>query len=85
MGRLYRLAGGRRSGAGGSLGIIPRMPELPEVETVARELREGRGTRGPSVVGRVIERVIVKWPRHIARPAPREVMYNAGGGREAGA
>jgi formamidopyrimidine-DNA glycosylase len=50
------------------------MPELPEVETVARELREGRGGRGPSVVGRVIERVTVKWPRHIARPAAREVQ-----------
>ncbi|MGQ0603681.1 MAG: DNA-formamidopyrimidine glycosylase [Anaerolineales bacterium] len=50
------------------------MPELPEVETVARELREGKGGRGPSVVGRVIERVTVKWPRHIAQPAPREVQ-----------
>ena len=50
------------------------MPELPEVETVARELREGQGARGPSVIGRGIERVTVKWPRHIARPSPREVQ-----------
>ncbi len=50
------------------------MPELPEVETVARELREGGRTRGPSVVGRTIARVTVRWPRHIARPAPREVQ-----------
>jgi formamidopyrimidine-DNA glycosylase len=54
--------------------IIARMPELPEVETVARELREGKGARGPSVVGRTIARVTVKWPRHIARPAPKEVQ-----------
>jgi formamidopyrimidine-DNA glycosylase len=50
------------------------MPELPEVETVARELREGSPGRGPSVVGRTIQRVTVRWPRHIARPAPREVQ-----------
>ncbi len=50
------------------------MPELPEVDTVARELREGQAERGPSVVGRTIRRVTVKWPRHIARPAPRELQ-----------
>ncbi len=50
------------------------MPELPEVETIAHELRNGSRARGPSVVGRVIERVTVKWPRHIARPAPQEVQ-----------
>jgi formamidopyrimidine-DNA glycosylase len=50
------------------------MPELPEVETVARELRDGSGARGPSVVGRRIERVTVRWPRHIARPAPRALQ-----------
>ena len=57
------------------------MPELPEVETVARELRDGRGARGPSVLGRVIERVTVKWPRHIARPSPREVRARLPGQR----
>jgi len=47
------------------------MPELPEVETVVRRLREGDGERGPSVVGKTIRRVTVKWPRHIARPPAR--------------
>jgi len=47
------------------------MPELPEVETIARQLREGDGERGPSVVGKTIARVTVKWPRHIARPSAR--------------
>lgn len=47
------------------------MPELPEVETVARMLREGRGERGPSVIGRTITRVTVRWPRHIATPSAR--------------
>ncbi len=49
------------------------MPELPEVETVARELREGSGARGPSVLGRVIVDVTVRWPRQIAAPAPGEI------------
>jgi formamidopyrimidine-DNA glycosylase len=49
------------------------MPELPEVETIARALREGSARRGPSVVGRTIAAVTVRWPRHIARPAPAEV------------
>jgi formamidopyrimidine-DNA glycosylase len=47
------------------------MPELPEVETVSRELREGSQTRGPSIVGRTIAQVTVRWPRHIATPSPR--------------
>jgi formamidopyrimidine-DNA glycosylase len=47
------------------------MPELPEVETVVRELREGSAKRGPSVVGKTIASVTVKWPRHIAMPSPR--------------
>lgn len=50
------------------------MPELPEVETVARELREGGRSRGPSVVGKTIARVTVRWPRHIARPSPAEAQ-----------
>lgn len=49
------------------------MPELPEVDTVARELREGSAGRGPSVLGRVIKRVTVRWPRQIARPAAHEI------------
>jgi formamidopyrimidine-DNA glycosylase len=49
------------------------MPELPEVETVVRELREG-GPRGPSVVGKTIARVTVRWPRHIATPAPQALQ-----------
>ena len=47
------------------------MPELPEVETVVRELRDGNPTRGPSVVGKTITSVTVKWPRHIATPSAR--------------
>lgn len=45
------------------------MPELPEVEIVARELREGGAARGPSVVGKTVDRVTVLWPRHIATPS----------------
>lgn len=41
------------------------MPELPEVETVARDL----DARLP---GRVIERVIVLWPRTVQHPALEE-------------
>ncbi len=50
------------------------MPELPEVDTVARMLREGGGERGPSVLGRTIARVTVRWPRHIATPSAREAQ-----------
>ena len=50
------------------------MPELPEVETVVRELRTGSAGRGPSVVGRTISGVTVKWPRHIAVPSARELQ-----------
>lgn len=39
------------------------MPELPEVETRVRELRS-------PCVGRTILRAVVRWPRHIAAPAP---------------
>jgi len=48
------------------------MPELPEVETMARELREGSRERGPSLVGKTITKVTLKWPRHIATPSPAE-------------
>lgn len=57
------------------------MPELPEVETVARELREGSHGRGPSVVGRTLARVSVRWPRHIARPTPAEAKRRLPGQR----
>lgn len=72
-----------RAGAAdaGPVSIIPSMPELPEVETVARELREGQAARGPSVVGRVIERVTVNWPRHIGRPGPGEARARLAGQR----
>jgi len=39
------------------------MPELPEVETVVRQLRA-------QCVGRTIERVTLKWKRHVATPSP---------------
>ena len=55
------------------------MPELPEVETVVRELREGSEGRGPSVVGRTITGVTVRWPRHIAIPSPRELKWRLPG------
>lgn len=37
------------------------MPELPEVETIANGLR-------PRLVGRTIERAVVRWPRTVACP-----------------
>ncbi len=43
------------------------MPELPEVETIVRSLQNG-GTEGPAVVGRVIQRAWVLWPKAIAEP-----------------
>jgi formamidopyrimidine-DNA glycosylase len=45
------------------------VPELPEVETIARTLREGRNG-SPSLVGRRIERVTLRWPGHVATPTP---------------
>lgn len=50
-------------------GIIREVPELPEVETIARALREGRNG-SPSLVGRRIERVTLRWPGHVASPTP---------------
>ena len=41
------------------------MPELPEVETIVRRLRD-------PCVGRTINRAIVRWPRHIAKPSPNQ-------------
>jgi formamidopyrimidine-DNA glycosylase len=39
------------------------MPELPEVETVVRRLRA-------PCIGRRIQRVTLKWPRHVGAPSP---------------
>ena len=41
------------------------MPELPEVETIRQRLRRGP----PSLVGQRIERVSLRWPRHIVAPS----------------
>lgn len=54
------------------------MPELPEVETIARRLREG-GQGAPSLIGRRIERVTLRWPRHVAQPAPSTFRRKAKG------
>ncbi|MCL4868534.1 MAG: bifunctional DNA-formamidopyrimidine glycosylase/DNA-(apurinic or apyrimidinic site) lyase [Anaerolineae bacterium] len=43
------------------------MPELPEVETVVRALR-------PQLVGRTIQAVRNRWPRHIATPTLDELQ-----------
>lgn len=72
FGRRWGVAPTLEAGSGRAP-IMRVMPELPEVETVARELREGSAARGPSVLGRVIARVTVRWPRQIAAPAPRDV------------
>jgi formamidopyrimidine-DNA glycosylase len=47
------------------------MPEMPEVETIARALRQG-GRDGPALVGRVIQRARLLWPRSLAEPTPAE-------------
>jgi formamidopyrimidine-DNA glycosylase len=54
------------------------MPELPEVETIARKLREGCGVE-PSILGRTILAVEVRWPRHIASPAGDEFLQAVAG------
>jgi formamidopyrimidine-DNA glycosylase len=54
------------------------MPELPEVETIARKLRDGCGDE-PSIAGRTIHGMDIRWPRHIARPAWTEVSAQAEG------
>lgn len=46
------------------------MPELPEVETIARSLREPRPDQ-PGVLGRTIQSVTLRWPRHVAAPSPQ--------------
>lgn len=50
------------------------MPELPEVETIARKLR-------PVCIGKRIERVELRWPRHVALPPPRQFAARIRGQR----
>ena len=45
----------------------PQMPELPEVEIIAQTLRRGNGC--PPLPGQHIQRVTIRWPRHIAMPS----------------
>lgn len=44
------------------------MPELPEVETIRQRLRDGYGG-APSLVSQRIERVSLRWPRHVIEPS----------------
>jgi formamidopyrimidine-DNA glycosylase len=46
------------------------MPELPEVQTIVRGLREGHAGSRP-LPGARIQRVTVRWPRHVAEPCLR--------------
>ena len=48
------------------------MPELPEIETIVRRLRE-------QCVGHTIKKVRIRWPRHIAKPSPRQFRQRIGG------
>jgi formamidopyrimidine-DNA glycosylase len=54
------------------------MPELPEVECIARVLRRGTADF-PPLTGRRIERVSLRWPRHIAQPSPSTFRRNIRG------
>ena len=55
------------------------MPELPEVETIVRQLRAGGREHASSILGKRIERVTVKWPRHVARPSARVLQQELRG------
>ena len=55
------------------------MPELPEVETIVRQLRQGQPMHVSSIIGKRIERVTVKWPRHVARPSARVLQQELRG------
>jgi len=55
------------------------MPELPEVETIVRQLRDGHPMHVSSILGKRIERVTVKWPRHVARPSARVLQQELRG------
>jgi formamidopyrimidine-DNA glycosylase len=57
------------------------MPELPEVETIVRQLRDGGRGHVSSVIGKRIERVTVKWPRHVAQPSARALQQGLRGQR----
>lgn len=57
------------------------MPELPEVETVARALREGSPGGAPPVLGRVIERAEVFWPREVAGLPAADFQARVSGSR----
>ncbi len=46
------------------------MPELPEVETIARQLCKGTADQ-PSIVGRRILGVDLRWERTLAEPSPQ--------------
>lgn len=52
------------------MGIIAPMPEMPEVETIVRGLQQGSRAGVPSLIGRRILGVRLRWPRQIACPAP---------------
>jgi formamidopyrimidine-DNA glycosylase len=54
------------------------MPELPEVETIVRGLRDGR-PGVPPLAGMMIERVTLRWPRHVASPSPAAFRRRIGG------
>jgi formamidopyrimidine-DNA glycosylase len=54
------------------------MPELPEVETIARSLREPRPGQ-PGVLGRTIQSVTLRWPRHVAAPSPEAFIQELRG------
>ncbi|MGW8251379.1 MAG: DNA-formamidopyrimidine glycosylase family protein, partial [Anaerolineales bacterium] len=47
------------------------MPELPEVETIAANLRSGTEDY-PSLLGMVVTRGQVLWPRTLAMPSEEE-------------
>lgn len=54
------------------------MPELPEVETIVRHLRQGaNGT--PGLPGKDIVAVRLRWPRHVAEPAPEAFRHRVAG------
>lgn len=55
------------------------MPELPEVETIVRQLRDGGRGHASSVIGKRIQSVTVKWPRHVARPSARALQQELRG------
>ncbi|MFC1544452.1 bifunctional DNA-formamidopyrimidine glycosylase/DNA-(apurinic or apyrimidinic site) lyase [Gemmatimonadota bacterium] len=57
------------------------MPELPEVETVRRELEAGSARRGPSPIGKRIEKVVVSAPEVIGLPGSVDAFVERLAGR----